>query len=89
MELREPAPIPVAFDFTRFLSSSITFMTHLSQISVYFDDRCLVRLKKSSGIPKDIGIPQILNGVSPLRTMAVKNIKSTRMRFLSVYVRLD
>ncbi|EDR11411.1 uncharacterized protein LACBIDRAFT_313549 [Laccaria bicolor S238N-H82] len=77
MKLREPAPIPVAFDFARFLSSSITFMTHLSQISVYFDDSCLVRLKKSSGIPRDIGIPQFLNGVSPLRTMAVKSIKST------------
>ena len=27
MPLREAGPIPVAFDFTRFLASSITFMT--------------------------------------------------------------
>ena len=46
MTLREPGPIPPALDLTRFLASSITFMTHLSEVSVYFDDKRLVRLSK-------------------------------------------
>lgn len=79
MTLREPAPIPVPFDFTRFLASSITFMTHLSEVVVYFDDKRLVRLAKSSGISKEIGIPNGLQNSSPLGIMSVKDIKSTRI----------
>ena len=45
--LREPGPIPPAFDFTCFLVSSITFTTHLSEVSVYFDDKRLVKLSIS------------------------------------------
>lgn len=79
MTLREPAPIPVAFDFTRFLASSITFMTHLSEVVVHFDDKMLVRLAKSSGISKQIGIPNGLQNLSPLGIMSVKDLKSTRI----------
>jgi Protein of unknown function (DUF3684) len=79
MTLREPAPIPVAFDLTRFLASSITFMTYLSEVVVYFDDKRLVRLAKSSGIPKQIGIPTGLQNLSPLGIMIVEDIKSTRI----------
>ncbi|KIM45164.1 hypothetical protein M413DRAFT_428973 [Hebeloma cylindrosporum] len=77
MALREPAPIPVAFDFTRFLASSLTFMSHLCEVSVYFDDKRLVRLYKSSGIPRDLGIPKGLNNRSPSGIMTVDNIQST------------
>jgi hypothetical protein len=86
MTLREPTPIPVAFDFTRFLASSITFMTHLSEVVVYFDNKRLVRLTKSSGISKEIGVPAGLQSSSPLGIMSVKDIKSTRM--LSCFVLL-
>lgn len=81
MALREPAPIPVAFDFTRFLASSLTFMSHLCEVSVYFDDKRLVRLHKASGIPRDLGIPKGLNNRSPSGIMTVDNIQSTRMAF--------
>ncbi|KAF8160987.1 hypothetical protein B0H34DRAFT_699011 [Crassisporium funariophilum] len=77
MKLREPAPIPVAFDFTRFLVSSLTFMRHLCEVSVYFDDKQLVRLTKSTGIPRDLGVPKNLNNRSPSGTMIVDNIQST------------
>ncbi|TFK44587.1 hypothetical protein BDQ12DRAFT_730629 [Crucibulum laeve] len=76
MPLREPAPIPTAFDFTRFLASSITFMTHLSEISVFFDDKCLTKLTKSSGLPKELGIPKGLKNSSRMGIMTVNNIKS-------------
>jgi hypothetical protein len=79
MTLREATPIPSAFDFTSFLASSITFMTHLSDVSVYFDDKRLVRLTKSSGIPRELGIPNGLQSMSPTGIMNVKGIKSTRV----------
>lgn len=79
MTLREPAPIPVPFDFTRFLASSLTFMAYLSEVSVHFDDKCLSKLTKVSGIPKELGIPKGFRCASPRRTMTVRSIYSTRM----------
>ena len=78
MEPREPAPIPVVFDFIRFLASSITFMTHLREVSVYFDDKQLARLTKDGATPKQLGIPRGLRTTSPMGFMNVKGLKSTR-----------
>ena len=78
MDLREPAPIPAAFDFTRFLASSITFMVHLREVRVYFDDKRLVRLTKDSGIPKQLAIPPGLNSTSPMGFMNIQGLKSAR-----------
>ena len=72
MELREPAPIPAVFDFTRFLVSSITFKIHLREVSVYLDDNRLVRLTKDAGIPTELPMPQ---GLRPTSTMGFMNIK--------------
>jgi hypothetical protein len=77
MPLRQPVPAPVAFDFIRFLASSITFMQYLSEVSVYFDDKRLVRLRKDSGVPKPLGIPKGLQNRSRLGTMTVTGINST------------
>jgi len=78
MSLRESAPIPTAFDFTRFLASSLTFMTHLNEVSVYFDDKRLVKLRKVSGMPQELGIPKGLKNRSPSGIMSVDGIQSTR-----------
>jgi Protein of unknown function (DUF3684) len=78
MVLREPTPIPAAFDFTRFLVSSITFMAHLSEVSVFFDDKRLARLTKDTGIPKPVHIPRGLRTSSTQGLMKVKEIKTTR-----------
>ncbi|KAF5355265.1 hypothetical protein D9758_006047 [Tetrapyrgos nigripes] len=77
MSLREPAPIPVPFDFARFLASSITFMAYLSEVSVYFDDKRLVKLSKDSGVPKSLGIPKGIQTSSKLNIMNVMNLRST------------
>ncbi|KAG6908391.1 hypothetical protein DXG01_004820 [Tephrocybe rancida] len=77
MALREPAPIPVAFDFTRFLTSSITFMTYLSEVSLFLDDKCLAHIKKTPGIPKELGLPKGLQASSTSGIMTVKDIKCT------------
>ena len=78
MTLREPGPIPPAFDFTRFLVSSITFMTHLSEVSVYFDDKRLVKLSKDWGASMEVPMLNGIKGTSPEDMMNVKSIEATR-----------
>ena len=78
MTLREPGPIPAALDFTRFLASSITIMKHLSEVSVYFDNKQLVRLSKNRGVSKKVPMLRGLKGTSPKRMMNVKSIETTR-----------
>ncbi len=78
MTLREPCPIPAALDFTRFLASSITFMTHLSEVCVYFDDNRLVRLSKNRGLSKEMPILNGLEVTSPEGMMNVKSIETMR-----------
>ena len=82
MDPREPTPIPSPFDFTRFLVSSITFMTHLREVSVYFDDKRLVHLVKDATIPEQLTIPQGLNPTSPMRFMDIKGLRSTRKWYI-------
>ncbi|KAJ3776520.1 hypothetical protein FB446DRAFT_721234 [Lentinula raphanica] len=79
MTLREDTPIPVAFDFTRFLASSITFMNHLSTVSVYFDDKRLTKLTKSAGTPKELGLPKTINVSNRSRMMTLNKLKSTSL----------
>lgn len=83
MTLREPGPIPPAFDFTRFLVSSITFMAHLSEVSVYFDDKRLVRLSKDGGVPKEVPMLKGLKSTSPEGMMNVKSIQTRRGYYCS------
>ncbi|KAK7057384.1 hypothetical protein R3P38DRAFT_2840641 [Favolaschia claudopus] len=80
MPLRQPVPAPVAFDFIRFLASSITFMRYLSEVSVYFDDKRLVRLQKASGVSKSLQIPKSLQKRSPLGAMNVTGVSATSLR---------
>ena len=78
MSLREPAPIPPAFDFTRFLASSITFMVHLLEVSVFLDGKRLSKLTKDPGVPQSATIPKGLKVSSPQGMMHVTGIKTTR-----------
>lgn len=80
MVLREPVPIPVAFDFTRFLASSITFMTYLSEVSLFFDDKRLAYLKKTPGVPKGLGLPAGLRSSSSSGVMTIKDLKCTPLQ---------
>ncbi|KAI8998895.1 hypothetical protein BD414DRAFT_519966 [Trametes punicea] len=77
MGLREPAPIPPPFDFTRFLASSITFMRHLLDVSVFLNDKRLSRLVKAPGTPQVVGIPKGLKPSSPSNTMQVTGVQIT------------
>ena len=83
MPLREPAAIPILFDLARFLTSSLTFMVHLKHVTVWFDDKRLVSVKKDVGVAKMLSIPKGLNVKSPAGTMTVKKITSTRWYIVS------
>ena len=76
MTLREPGPMPPAFDLTRFLVSSIAFMTHLLEVSVYFNDKRLVKLSKNYGVSKKVSMLKELKCMSPKGMMNVKSIKT-------------
>ncbi|KAH9177930.1 hypothetical protein EDB89DRAFT_1844068, partial [Lactarius sanguifluus] len=79
MTLREPGPMPPAFDFTRFLVSSITFMAHLSEVSIYFDDQRLVRLSKRGD--ESIEVPMLagLDSKTPDGRMTVRSVQTVRL----------
>ncbi|KIK67000.1 hypothetical protein GYMLUDRAFT_843929 [Collybiopsis luxurians FD-317 M1] len=87
MTLREDIPIPVAFDFTRFLASSITFMNYLSVVSVYFDDKRLVKLNKSAGIPKELGLPKSLNFLNKSKMINLNKLKSRSLHIQAEVMR--
>lgn len=77
--------MPAAFDFTRFLVNSITFMSHLDEVSVFFDDKRLARLTKASGSPDNVPLLRGLNGHSPQGIMNVKGIQKTRQSNVSYH----
>lgn len=80
MTLREPSPIPPAFDLMRFLASSITFMVHLTDVSVYFDHFRIGHLTKTTGLPQTLDIPKGLKKSSSLSIMHIQNIQSHQIR---------
>ena len=83
MPLREPSPIPSAFDFTRFLASSITFMTFLGEVNVYFDDQRLVRITKDLASPQPLSLPRGLKANSPQGVMKVTGLQTSRTYTIS------
>ncbi|KAH0825764.1 hypothetical protein J3R83DRAFT_8923 [Lanmaoa asiatica] len=80
MTLREAGPIPPAFDFMRFLASSITFMVHLNDVAVYFDEHRIGHIKKSPGVAKTIDLPKGLKRSSQSNVMNVKGVQSHPIR---------
>lgn len=78
MPLREPGPAPTPFDFIRFLASSITFMAHLSEISVFFDGKRLARLCKDRGVPRSIELRPGLKRETPKSLMRVNGVDVMR-----------
>lgn len=67
--------MPAAFDFTRFLANSITFMSHLNEVSVFFDHRRLAKLTKAGGPSENVSLIRGLNGRSPQGLMHIKGIQ--------------
>jgi hypothetical protein len=61
LPLRQSGPLPGApLDLLRFLSSSITFMSSLSNVELYLDGTRLGRIYKEVGNPTIVGVPPSL-----------------------------
>lgn len=78
MPLRESGPPPTPFDFIRFLVSSITFMAHLSEVSVHFDGKRLARLCKERGVPRPLSLRTGLKPETPKGMMRVTGVSVMR-----------
>ncbi|KAF8523641.1 hypothetical protein JB92DRAFT_3140729 [Gautieria morchelliformis] len=88
MGLREAAPMPSAFDFVRFLTSSITFMTHLDEVTVWFDGRRLAKLTKDKGVTKELPLPAGLRNTSDGKMMSMRQVKTTSLNISAEVLRL-
>jgi hypothetical protein len=88
MDLRDAAPIPTAFDFIRFLASSITFMAHLQEVTVWLDGIRISKLVKSKAAPQDVTMPGGLKRNSDGGTMNMVGVKTTceqKHRYLRLF----
>ncbi|KDQ10617.1 hypothetical protein BOTBODRAFT_68536 [Botryobasidium botryosum FD-172 SS1] len=89
MALRNPASLPGhPMEIARFLSTSLTFMAQLEEVSVYFDGHCLTRVTKEIGVLKELGLPRDLRGVSPEGMMTIAKVKSIGIRMKAEIMRL-
>ncbi|KIJ65877.1 hypothetical protein HYDPIDRAFT_151535 [Hydnomerulius pinastri MD-312] len=75
MPLREAAPMPPVSEFMQFLASSITFMVHLKDVTVFFDHHLVGQINKSLGQSQAIHIPTELKRLSPEKNMIVKSVQ--------------
>ncbi|KAI6008466.1 hypothetical protein EDC04DRAFT_3146424 [Pisolithus marmoratus] len=75
MPLREDAPMPPVSEFMQFLSSSITFMVHLKDVTVFFDNHPVGQINKSVGQTKAIRIPTELERSSSQKIMFVESVQ--------------
>ncbi|QRW13174.1 hypothetical protein RhiLY_12173 [Ceratobasidium sp. AG-Ba] len=88
MPLREAAPLPgLPVDIARFLATSLTFMTHLRNVSMFFDGRCLARVEKEVGAPRNVGIPRGLRGTTPGGMMNTTGVTSTSLYMKATVLR--
>ncbi|CAE6464621.1 unnamed protein product [Rhizoctonia solani] len=88
MPLREPAPLPgLPVDIARFLATSLTFMTHLRSVSLFFDGKCLAKVEKEVGSPRRLAIPRGLKLTSPGGMMNATGMTSTSLYMKSTVLR--
>lgn len=73
--------MPAASEFMRFLASSITFMVHLKDVTIFFDHDRVGQIKKSLGQSQAIPILAELEQRSPEKNMIVKSVHQYRNSF--------
>ncbi|KIJ08708.1 hypothetical protein PAXINDRAFT_182233 [Paxillus involutus ATCC 200175] len=81
MPLREAAQMPPVSEFIQFLASSITFMVHLKDVTIFFDHHCVGQINKSPGQSQAIPIPTELNPLSPEKNMIVESVRQDSKSF--------
>ena len=88
MPLRECTTLPGRpIDIARFIASSLTFMKNLKDVSIFFDEHCLVRMTKSLGIEKTLAAPS--PNLDPLRaSKPMMRVQAIESRGLSVHIHI-
>ncbi|EJU01784.1 hypothetical protein DACRYDRAFT_107520 [Dacryopinax primogenitus] len=88
MSLREPGPLPAPpIEIARFLATSLTFMNRLRDVSVYWNEKRLVRIVKELDTPRNLGVPGQLSGASPGKMMTIRGIDQTAFRMKASILR--
>ncbi|KAG8901739.1 RNA helicase required for poly(A+) mRNA export, partial [Tulasnella sp. 408] len=92
MPLREASPFPGRpVDIARFLATSLTFMRNLCDVSMFFNEHRLVRIKKNAGHPKPLTLPSSSAHLDPRTriagTMTVKEVQSSDLRMQAQVLR--
>ncbi|KZT61430.1 hypothetical protein CALCODRAFT_9895 [Calocera cornea HHB12733] len=88
MTLREPGPLPAPpIEIARFLATSLTFMKCLRDVSVYWNEKRLIRIVKELDDPRTLALPSQLSGASPGKMMTVRGIDQTAFRMKATIMR--
>ena len=86
LELRVQEPLPVLADLTRFLVSSVAFLTNIDTISIYLDGQEFLHIQKQSfKSPIDILIPPHLKPTTPSQILTVESIQRTGKATLATF----
>lgn len=81
MGLREPAPFPDSLlELCRFLATSLTFTANVRNLSLFFDEQPLCRLRKTLESPRSMPLLSHLTATTPKKMMRVQSMESTAMR---------
>ncbi|KAG8216243.1 hypothetical protein J3R82DRAFT_8284 [Butyriboletus roseoflavus] len=80
LELRKPEPLPMLADLTRFLVSSVAFLTHIDTFSVNLDSQRVLRVEKQVESSAEIPIPEHLKPTTPQEALTVESIQRTAQR---------
>lgn len=78
MDLKPEADltIPKPFDLSRFISTAVTFLVNVNNITVLFNGSVLSKITKSRGEPTKIELPQGLKPTSPSKVFEVTSVKA-------------
>ena len=77
LELLRPESLPVLADLTRFLVSSVAFLTNINTFSVHLDNERVLRVEKQVESQVEIPIPEHLKPTTQEGTLIVKSIQRT------------
>ncbi|KAG8216244.1 hypothetical protein J3R82DRAFT_8285 [Butyriboletus roseoflavus] len=80
LELRKPEPLPMLTDLTRFLVSSVAFLTHIDTFVVHLDSERVLHVEKQAESPVGIPIPEHLKPTTPQEALTVESIQRTVQR---------
>jgi hypothetical protein len=69
-------PVPKPFDLARFLASTMTFMSNVKTLSVFFDGRAFLELAKSRNAPDNIALPNDMHPTSAEGTMRISTVSA-------------